>query len=151
MFLESETMYGPILAAISNIKRGAILILVLACPGAFAAEEDVWVTSDASPVWQTECGSCHMAFPPALLTQGNWKALMQELDTHFGVNAGLDERTRDEITAFLVRNSGTNWSRSAESLRITQTGYFVKRHVDSIKMVEKGRIKTLVDCLTCHK
>ena len=89
-------MYGIALEKMSNMKRAAgILVLMLACHGAFAAQEDVWVTSEASPVWQTECGSCHMAFPPALLTQGNWNALMQELDTHFGVNAGLDEKTRD--------------------------------------------------------
>lgn len=132
-------------------RAGGVVFLMLACHGVFAAAEDVWVTSEASPVWQSECGTCHTAFPPALLTQDNWKLLMQGLDTHFGVNASLDAKTRDDITAFLVRNSGTNWNRSAESLRITQTGYFVKRHVDSIKMVEKGRIKTLVDCLACHK
>jgi hypothetical protein len=143
-------MYGTTLAKISNIKFVGILILMMTWRVALAAE-DVWVTNEANPAWQNECGSCHMAFPPALLTQGNWQQMLQGLDQHFGVNASLDAKTRDEIASFLVRNSGTNWNRSAESLRITQTGYFVKRHISGIKMQDKGRIKSLADCLACHK
>jgi hypothetical protein len=143
-------MYGITLEKMLNMKFARLLMLMLAWNGALAAE-DVWVTNEASPVWQNECGSCHMAFPPALLTQGNWQQMMQGLDQHFGINASLDAKTRDEIAAFLVRNSGTNWNRSAESLRITQTGYFVKRHISGIQMLDKGRIKSLADCLACHK
>jgi hypothetical protein len=143
-------MNGLTLVIFKDIQRVIALILMLLSQSSLAAE-DVWQTSEASPLWQNECGSCHMAFPPALLTQGNWKQLMQELDTHFGVNASLDTKTREEIAAFLERNSGTNWARSADSLRITQTGWFVKRHASGIQMLEKGRIKTLADCAACHK
>jgi hypothetical protein len=92
-----------------------------------------------------------MAFPPALLSQGNWHLMMQQLDKHFGVDAGLEPNVRDEIDAFLQRNSGSGWNREADSLRITETGYFKKRHRGGIKMLNNGRIKSLADCLACHK
>lgn len=133
-----------------RIRQVAALMLLLAAQ-AVPAAEDVWKTNEENPAWQNECGSCHMAYPPALLIQDNWRQLMRELDQHFGVNAGLEPKLRDEISAFLVRNSGTSWSRSSESLRITQTGWFVKRHISGLKMLDKGRIKTLADCLACHK
>ena len=134
----------------SSLFTLSALLMLITSTSARAAE-DVWVTKETNAVWQTECGSCHMAFPPALLIQDNWKQMMGELEKHFGVNASLDPATRDEITAFLVNNSGTSWSRSAESLRITETGFFGKRHTDGVKMIEKGRIKSLTDCLACHK
>lgn len=27
-------------------------------------------------LWQTECGSCHVAFPPRLLPAESWRAMM---------------------------------------------------------------------------
>lgn len=146
----ARKMSGTILENKAYMKHLTMLILLLASHSAFAAE-DVWETREASPAWQTECGSCHMAFPPALLTQANWLQMMQGLDHHFGVNASLDTKLRDEIAAFLARNSGANWSRSSDSLRITQTGWFLKRHRSGIKMLDKGRIRTLADCVFCHK
>ncbi len=127
-----------------------MLVLLLVCHGAIAAE-DVWQTRESSPVWQSECGSCHMAFPPAMFSNGNWQLVMRGLDKHFGVNAMLEPKVRDEIAAFLDRNSGSSWSREADSMRITETGYFKKRHQGGIKMLNNGRIKSLADCLACHK
>ena len=92
-----------------------------------------------------------MAFPPVLLSSGDWQILMQGLDKHFGVNAGLDTKSRDQIAAFLDRNGGSSWGHSADSKRITETSYFVKKHKGSIRMLINGRIKTLVDCMACHK
>ena len=92
-----------------------------------------------------------MAFPPALLSRDNWQLVMQGLDRHFGVNASLEAKLRDEIAAFLQRNSGTSWTRSSDSLRITETGWFRKRHRGGINMLNKGRIKSLADCITCHQ
>jgi hypothetical protein len=145
-----ERMCGLALAKTTNMKRAVALFMMLASHNSLAAE-DVWQTSETSSIWQTECGICHMAFPPALLTQNNWQQMMQRLDKHFGVNASLEPKTRDEIAAFLQRNSGSSWGRSSESLRITETGWFVKRHRSGIAMLEKGRIKSLADCQVCHK
>jgi hypothetical protein len=92
-----------------------------------------------------------MAFPPALLSGADWQIMMQGLDKHFGVNASLDARSRDQIAAFLDRNAGSGWGHSADSQRITETGYFVKKHKSSIRMLISGRVKSLVDCVACHK
>ena len=143
-------MNGTTFLKATHSKHSILLALTLACHSAFAAE-DVWQTNEANPAWQNECGSCHMAFPPALLIQDNWRSMMQRLDQHFGVDASLEPRLRDEIAAFLQRNSGTSWSRSSDSLRITDTGWFRKRHTGGLNMLEKGRIKTLADCIACHK
>ena len=92
-----------------------------------------------------------MAFPPALLSKGDWNLLMQGLDKHFGVDASLDPKSRDEIAAFLERNGGSGWGFSADSHRITETGWFTGKHRAPIRMLAKGRIKSLMDCAACHK
>ncbi|MDP1920915.1 MAG: CxxxxCH/CxxCH domain-containing protein, partial [Myxococcales bacterium] len=43
-----------------------------------------------TPEWkayETECGSCHLAFPPNLLPAPSWKSVMGGLTDHFGQNA----------------------------------------------------------------
>lgn len=131
--------------------RGVIaLAFIFACTETFAAE-DVWQSREVSPAWQSECGSCHMAFPPALLSGGDWKLLMLGLDKHFGVDASLDAESKDAITAFLERNAASGWGHSVDSLRITETGYFMKKHKGAIRLLIKGRVKSLADCAACHK
>jgi len=132
------------------MKRSILLGLMIVSPGVLAAE-DVWKLRESDPLWQSECGSCHMAFPPVLLSSGDWQILMQGLDKHFGVNASLDANSRDQIAAFLDRNGGSSWGHSADSQRITETSFFVNRHKSSIRMLMKGRVKSLADCMACHK
>jgi Dihaem cytochrome c len=143
-------MYELMCAVKKTMKRAGLLALLIASPGAPAAE-DLWQMREASPVWQSECGSCHMAFPPALLAKDDWHRLMQGLDKHFGVDASLDTKTRDEISAFLEKNAGSSWSHSADSQRITDTSWFIRKHKGAISMMIKGRVKSLVDCVACHK
>ena len=99
-------MYESLIVAKTLIRRASAVVLLIASQGAFAAE-DLWQAKESSPVWQSECGSCHMAFPPALLSKDDWHILMQGLDKHFGVDASLDIKMRDEISAFLERNGGS--------------------------------------------
>jgi cytochrome c553 len=144
-----QSMNGLIHTVITAMKRATLFALVFVCPGALAAE-DVWQPREASPLWQSECGSCHMAFPPALLSQGDWHILMQGLDKHFGADATLDAKSRDEIAAFLERNAGSSWVYSSDSRRITETSWFMSKHKGALRMLRKGRIKSLADCAVCH-
>lgn len=48
----------------------------------------------------TECGDCHMAFPPETLSTGAWKKIMANLSDHFGEDASLDEATTAKILAY---------------------------------------------------
>lgn len=132
------------------MRRLAMLVLMIAFPLAVAAE-DVWKPRETNAAWQDECGCCHMPFPPALLSKGDWNLLMQDLDKHFGVNASLDPKLRDEIAAFLERNAASGWGYSADSLRITETPWFMKKHKAAIRMLIKGRVQSLADCAACHK
>ena len=143
-------MNGLVHTVIVTIKRVILLALMLASPGALA-DEDVWQPREASSAWQSECGSCHMAFPPALLSKGDWHLLMQQLDKHFGTDASLDTKLRDEISAFLERNAGSSWDYSSDTQRMTETSWFVSKHKGAYRMLRKGRVKSLADCTACHK
>jgi hypothetical protein len=142
-------MYELIIAAKTFISRASAVALLIASQGAFAAD-DVWQPKENNPAWQNECGSCHMAFPPALLSGDDWRRLMQGLDKHFGVDASLEPKMRDDISLFLERNAASGWGHSADSQRITETGWFMRKHKAAISMVIKGRVKSLVDCMACH-
>jgi mono/diheme cytochrome c family protein len=134
----------------SITRRALMLALATSSPAAVAAD-DVWRPTDSNSVWQAECGVCHMAFPPALLSRENWRLLMQGLERHFGANASLDATSRDGITSFLERNAGSSRGHSADSLRITETAWFVKKHKNSVGLIAKGQVKSLADCVVCHK
>ncbi len=128
------------------------ILIVLALGGSGAVADDVWRTPNPNRAWQTECGSCHVPFPPALLSRDNWHRLMQGLDKHFGSDASVDAATHDEIAAFLEENAATDlWGHSSDVLRITDTSWFLDKHRGAIRMFRKGRIKNLADCLACHK
>ncbi len=131
------------------LKNVILFFLVLSAP-ALAAEHE-WQPSEVNAAWQGECGSCHMAFPPELLSKSDWQSLMLHLDKHFGADASLEPKVRDEIAAFLERNAGSAWDHSSESQRITETSWFVHKHRSAIRMVQKGRVKSLADCAACHK
>jgi hypothetical protein len=101
------------------------------------------------PVWHAECASCHPLYPPKLLTESDWKALMARLDKHFGVNATVDDKTRETITLALLEDAAPDSAtiHHSDTLRITQTPWHLARH--------KGRFKTdkskLSNCSNCHK
>lgn len=91
-----------------------------------------------NPQWRSECGSCHVAYPPQLLAAPAWRRIMTGLDRHFGVDASLDAAAAAEIAAFLESNSGR---REARTLRITETAWF--RH-------EHDEVRAGPDCEACH-
>jgi nitrate/TMAO reductase-like tetraheme cytochrome c subunit len=103
--------------------------------------------------WQTECGSCHVAFPPRLLPAESWRAMMAGLDKHFGSDASLDAAAAKEIGTFLEKNAGSN--RHATSgkpvLRITETRWFVREHNEvSTATWKNPKVKSASNCAACH-
>lgn len=93
------------------------------------------------PLYATECGSCHYAYPPGLLPSASWKVLMSGLADHFGENAELAPDTQRKLEDYLARNSAEHdpgWiargiprslqSRTETVARITETPYFVRQH-----------------------
>jgi hypothetical protein len=105
-----------------------------------------------NPLVKTECGSCHIAYPPQLLPAQSWRALMAGLDKHFGTDASLDPQTAAMITAFLEQNAGRERSSSAQPvLRISETRWFVHEHDEVPASVWKNpKVKSPSNCSACH-
>jgi hypothetical protein len=115
-------------------------------------------------LYKDECGSCHFAYPPALLPSSSWQHLMRTLSDHFGDDAELDPTTAGEIRAFLNRNSAGKvkgdysermWRSTrgqAPVRRITETDYFRGQHHEiPAKMVTGNpEVKSFSQCDACH-
>lgn len=132
------------------------LLLVLLFP--FAAHaDDLRPLRDAPPAFQAECASCHVAFPPQLLAADDWRRVMRSLDKHYGDNASLDEKTRQILEDFHVRNAGGRkvgagrMAQAGELPRLTQTDWFVREHREVRPADWKhAKVKTPANCVACH-
>lgn len=158
----------------NNISVAFILLAVVAggrtllADGHHKEQESLYVSSNLPNVtnskWKTECASCHMLFLPSLLPARSWIKMMGGLEKHFGENASLDAKTKDEITKFLVANSaevsssrrGAKINRSIPSestpLRITETPYFLHKHDEiSLSVWKRPKVKSAANCVACHR
>jgi nitrate/TMAO reductase-like tetraheme cytochrome c subunit len=109
--------------------------------------------SDMPKSYEAECASCHMAYPPGLLSEKSWQNVMSGLTKHFGTDASIDEKDKTEITNWLKRNAATKqkYSELAPENRITKTSWFVREH-DEIKadVWKRPSIKSPANCGACH-
>jgi nitrate/TMAO reductase-like tetraheme cytochrome c subunit len=125
--------------------------LLLASSASFAAK--MAIPSDAPASYEAECASCHMAYPPALLSQQSWKNVMSGLSKHFGTDASLDSKTQTELTDWLIKNAATRqkYSETAPENRITKTSWFIRKH-DEVKteVWKRAGIKSPANCSACH-
>ena len=95
------------------------------------------------PAYAAECGSCHVAYPPQLLSAAAWRELMAGLDKHFGSDASMEPALAREIGQFLADHAGRK--RAGSELRITETRWFRKEHRNEIPAG-----KNPADCGACH-
>ncbi len=104
------------------------------------------------PAWKAECGGCHVAYPPQMLPAHSWRALMSNLNNHFGTDASLDPQVTAEISAFLERNAGRELSPAAQPvLRITETPWFIHEHDEVPAQVWKSaNVGSRSNCGACH-
>lgn len=127
------------------------LCLLFLAPCAFAAKMSM--PADAPASYEAECASCHMAYPPALLSQQSWKNVMSGLSKHFGTDASLDSKVQTELTNWLVKNAATRqkYSETAPENRITKTSWFIRKH-DEVKadVWKRAGIKSPANCGACH-
>ncbi len=117
----------------------------------------------ADPVVKEECGSCHLAFPPAMLPASSWRRMMGELKSHFGDDASVDAETAARIARYLVANAAdTGGSRYSGKLldgvdpnsapqRITELPQWVREHrkVPAWEWRHKD-VRTRANCAACH-
>jgi hypothetical protein len=115
--------------------------------------------------YQAECTSCHVGFLAGFLPERSWAKLMGDLENHFGENAALDDGPRNEILAFLKKNSAdapgsTRRSHKIASLiktsdtpiRITESLFWTRKH-STIKgsVWKRSKIGTKSKCEACHR
>ena len=112
-----------------------------------------------SPLYKEECGSCHVAYPPALLSPGSWRAVMAGLGKHFGEDATIDEAKTKALSGWLVANAGQRDSTGARGqplLRISETAWFLKEHRDghdglTPAVWRSQAVGTAANCSACHR
>lgn len=116
-------------------------------------------------LYRTECGDCHIAYPPSMLPATSWNTMMGSLEDHFGDNAELDAATAERIAAFLAghaagKGRGEYAERSWRAtrglrppMRITETDYFRGQHHEVPAKMVKGNpdVVSFSRCETCHR
>jgi hypothetical protein len=129
------------------------LLLALCAAALPAVADDIRPPRTANPAYVEECGSCHLAYPPALLAAADWRAMMKGLEKHFGSNATLDEPQRGAILVWLERNAaGDAAKHSAASLRITETRWFRREHDEIAPAIFRhAKVGSAANCAACHR
>ena len=133
-----------------------LAVVLLASPWAVRAD-NLALPAGAPPAFATECGACHLAFPPALLDAQAWHQVMARLDDHYGDNASLDNPTRQSIERFLVRHAGGAKVSGAQALpgeppRLTLTPWFKRKHHEvPARDWRDPKVKSAANCEACHQ
>lgn len=107
----------------------------------------------------SECGDCHMAFPPETLSTVAWTKIINGLEDHFGEDASLDAATTAHILDFHLKNSNdvTNvraskkWRMSFPVMRIVDANRFIKKHKGCEAAWVHKDVGSKANCLACHK
>lgn len=119
------------------------------------------VPSDAA--WAEECSACHGLFHPTLLPARSWKKIVSSLSDHFGDDASLDAETTARIEGYLMKFSAERSTSEASRkilasikqtdtpLRITETGYWKRKHSDIEEAVwKRASVVDRSNCGACH-
>lgn len=146
------------------MKRTLFVIAMFGATPVWADGNENLAAAATNPHWKTECGACHIAYPPSLLPERSWRKLMSGLAKHFGQDASLDGPTAQEITAFLVNNSADRAPNKRAKkvmgslgpnevpLRITETAWFVRKHDEiSASVWQRPKVGGPANCTACHE
>ena len=107
----------------------------------------------ANATYAAECGSCHVAYPPALLPAASWRAVLDGLGKHFGTDASTDAGALAELRAYLDANAGgvRRTGAATPGLRITETDWFRREHRKVPGATWTGAaVKSAANCAACH-
>ncbi|MBS1150665.1 MAG: putative lipoprotein [Myxococcaceae bacterium] len=114
------------------------------------------------PLYEAECGACHLAFPPGLLPARSWQKLLANLDDHFGQNAELDLPARQQLERWLRENAaeaGTQRKsekilrsiRGTTPLRISTLPYLLSKHDElPAEVFKRPSVSSRANCAACH-
>lgn len=144
------TPRGRALIAALTSLAAMLVALVPALVTTGPARADDRFTLPANETWKTECGACHVPYPPQLLPARSWRAVMAGLDRHFGSDASLDPKAAAEVAAVLERHAGRDRG-GPTAIRITETPWFRREHRE-VRPAEwrRAEIKSPANCGACH-
>jgi len=130
----------------------AACALALATAGAPARADAPATTGKA--VWQSECGSCHVAYPAYALSAASWRAMIDSLDDHYGVDASLEAGEAAAVLAWLQAGAGRERDATpdAQPPRISETRWFRDEH-DEVgpAVVARPAVGSYSNCAACHR
>lgn len=106
----------------------------------------------------SECGDCHMVFPPQTLPKALWKKIINDLSNHFGEDASIDPALVKEILTYHEKNSSDvsnvraaqKWRSNAKITRIIDAPRFIKKHRGCDVVWSHEKVKSPSNCLACH-
>lgn len=126
------------------MKRALLTILLLTAAAARAGDH-AYGPLPASYV--EECASCHVAYPPQLLTAPGWQRVMAQLEKHYGVDASIDAKRGATIGDFLQRSASTRdkHAPTEPSARLTRSSWFAREHGPT-----PPAGAAFADCAACH-
>lgn len=111
--------------------------------------------------YREECGGCHLAFLPELLSAKDWVDVMESPSQHFGDDLTLAPAVTQELSNYLVANAAKDKNaahsspiaaKSGNPPRITETIYCKNRHQEiSLGWVKRNsRVGSYANCQACH-
>ena len=113
--------------------------------------------------YKSNCGECHLSYPPVLLPAASWDRILSRLGEHFGESLSLDDLTREEIRKYLNENAADrSGSKTAGKIlrhlgglspvRITEVPYIQRKHREiSPQVFKRKSVGSFSNCLACHK
>lgn len=143
-----------IMLAILAVSVGAILKLS-ALPGLLMPP------ANSDPVFEVQCGACHLAFPASLAPSSTWTRILADTKHHFGADASLTDEQIETIGGWLLANSAEHWDTLPShvlrapaadgSLRITDTPGWRARHRGIAPAVFTTKpVYRPSNCAACH-
>lgn len=148
-----------------NVPRFAVASLLAGCVLAGATlvraddDEHEGRMAAADPAYVEECGACHVAFPPSLLSRASWRGVMDGLNEHFGTDASLDPAVAEGIRNYLDRNAGRRETTGRDGrplLRITESAWFQREHRPgehgmTRDVFSRQGVERASNCAACHR
>ena len=134
-----------------GLAAGAAVAACAAIPA--HADSRTGLPPNTPPADLSECGSCHVAYPPSMLPAASWQRLMNGLEQHFGSDASLDAATTRQLADWLQAHAATR-DRRAEAPpqdRITRAAWFQREHrkIDAAVWALPS-VKSPANCGACH-
>ena len=111
--------------------------------------------------WAKECGSCHLAYAPALLPFASWVRTLEEQDRHFGEDLGLGaagvarllEHARKEPTpSWGAWKIATSVPKGESPLEISTTPFWRAAHASLPDSAFRAPVSAgRHECEACHR